>query len=150
MHHRLSLLLRTSLALTASLLGTPMLRSAEAACNVIPSASRTFRGAMGSADRPFAGPGDFVELRVRETVCDGASAGLQATAGAHTVTLVFTPPAGGPRNVLVLSTNCPAIEPDRAACESSPGVASAVCVPVSGSDLALVERENETRLQVRV
>ena len=123
--------------------------AARAACNVIPSASTAFRGALGSTDRPFAGPGDFVEIRVRPEICDGTSAGIQPSAGAHTATLIFTPPAGGPRNVVVLSTNCAAIEGDRLACEAAPDVASAVCLPAAGS-LAVVERGEELRLQVRI
>src|SRR4051794_6414764 len=37
---------------------------ADAGCNIIPSATQTFRGALGSTNRPFAGPGDFVEVGV--------------------------------------------------------------------------------------
>ena len=35
---------------------------AHAACNIIPGATRTFRGTLATLDRPFARPGDVVEL----------------------------------------------------------------------------------------
>src|SRR5690349_13736161 len=65
---------------------------ADAACNIIPSATGTFRGALGSPLRPFAAPGETVELRIREAICDGASPGFSATPANHVVTVVFTPP----------------------------------------------------------
>ena len=37
--------------------------AARAMCNVIPAATKDFRAALGSANRPFAGPGDYVEVR---------------------------------------------------------------------------------------
>lgn len=49
---------------------------AGAICNVIPAATGDFRGAVGSLNRPFAGPGDFVEVRVRPAVCDEESTGF--------------------------------------------------------------------------
>jgi len=60
---------------------------ARAACNLIPQAQTLFRGALGSTDRPFAAPGDFVELDVRQTLCDVASADFGALADDHVVTL---------------------------------------------------------------
>src|SRR5262249_51577334 len=78
---------------------------AHACCNVIPSAAKTFRGTLGSTDRPFAGPGDFVQLQVQPPVCDAASPGFGTTADAHVVSIFFTPPAG-PAHVVVVSTDC--------------------------------------------
>ena len=49
------------------------------ACNLIPSAQTNFRAALGSTDRPFAGPGDLVEIKMRPDVCDSESAGLPAS-----------------------------------------------------------------------
>jgi hypothetical protein len=45
-------------------------------CNVIPGTVNSFRAALGAGDRPFAMPGDFVELTVRPEVCDKASQGV--------------------------------------------------------------------------
>src|SRR6266404_433746 len=50
--------------------------AAHAGCNLLPQAQPIFRGALGTLDRPFAGPGDFVELHVRPTICDRTSPGL--------------------------------------------------------------------------
>src|SRR5689334_6353988 len=52
--------------------------AARAACNLIPRASTTFRSALGSTNRPFAAPGEFVELKLRpaQGLCDGASPGF--------------------------------------------------------------------------
>jgi len=51
----------TVLATFASVL-VPV-RLSDASCNLIPSATTTFRGALGGTDRPFASPGEFVEVR---------------------------------------------------------------------------------------
>ena len=42
--------------------------AARAGCDLIPQAQPIFRGSLGSLDRPFASPGDFVELHVRPTI----------------------------------------------------------------------------------
>ena len=36
--------------------------TARGACNLIPQASPAFRATRGTIDRPFAAPGDFVDL----------------------------------------------------------------------------------------
>src|SRR5205823_9218724 len=87
-----------------------LVRIADAACNLIPSAAQTYRGTVGSTDRPYASPGDIVELRVRPALCDGLSSGFVTTIPPpspppYDVTIVFTPPQAGPRNVIVLSTD---------------------------------------------
>src|SRR5262249_29888074 len=75
-------------------------RPARAACNTIPAPSNAFRSQAGTVDRPFAGPGDFVTLGL-DPVCDGSRA-FAADPSGNVVTIVFTPPGGGPRNVVVL------------------------------------------------
>jgi len=95
------------LALLLLLAASP--RPADANCNVIPGTTNTFRAALGEADRPFAMPGDFVELRVRPAVCDAASRGVADHDGNGTidgrdvlVTVLFEPPGGGAQNAVVL------------------------------------------------
>lgn len=121
---------------------------ADAGCNLIPSAQITFRGAVGSADRPFAGPGDMVELRARAEVCDAASVGFSATPADEVVTFLFTPP-GGATNIIVVANDCTDIDAQPAC----PGAASRRCqdadAPGRPSDLAIVERDGERRLLVR-
>jgi hypothetical protein len=52
-----------SVALIAAILFISA-RTAHAGCNIIPPAVDTFRSALASTDRPFAGPGDFVTLTI--------------------------------------------------------------------------------------
>ena len=114
-----------------------------AACNIIPSATTTFRGALGSTDRPFAGPGDLIEMRVRPDICDGESVGFSSLPSDEVVTLIFTPPNGGPENVLVLASDCTGIG----------GCSITKCYdadkPGAPKLLEIVERNGERRLLVR-
>ena len=50
----------------------------DGACNVIPGAIQTFRSTLGLANKPYAAPGDFVEVAVRPGECDVRSPGLGA------------------------------------------------------------------------
>ncbi len=125
-------------------------RPAQASCDLIPSASTTFRSALGSTDRPFARPDDIVELRVRPGVCDEASPGFSASVADAVVTVVFKPPFplpdGGPRNnVVVFATDLTGI------CTCA-GAASTTCIdsdaPGSPKSVQVVERQGERRLLV--
>jgi hypothetical protein len=82
-----------AIATLVTLLAT---RPLDAACNLIPSASKTFRSALGDTNRPFAAPGDFVEVGASPARCAGASPGFSALPDDHVVTVLFTPPANGP------------------------------------------------------
>src|SRR5262245_37491462 len=74
-------------------------RQSGAACNVIPSAAVRFRSAVGSIDRPFAGPGDVVELGGDScTQPDGIDVAVDDVV----VSVAFRPPRDGGRTVLVL------------------------------------------------
>src|SRR6185369_12887113 len=88
--HLASCAARAALVLLLSVTTTIAPSSAHAACNLIPGLRSQFVGALGVVDRPFAGPGEPVEVSLRE--CD-QSAGLSANAADHTVTVVFTPPS---------------------------------------------------------
>src|SRR5215471_18220165 len=78
---------------------------ADAACNLIPSATETFRSTLGATNKPFAAPGDFVEVSVRPGRCDVTSPGLGLQASDHIVTVVFTPPSRGPVRVAFLTAD---------------------------------------------
>jgi hypothetical protein len=94
---------------------------------------------IGSTDRPFASPGEIVELRVRPGIC-GAGSGFTTTDPAqYDVTIVFTPPQGGPRNVVVLSTNTSGIG-------TCSGAASTQLLTAGATDLAVVTKNNEANL----
>src|SRR5262245_18601422 len=91
---------RTTLVLLVAIAAATIgASSAHAGCNLIPGQRSQFNGALGVLDRPFAGPGEPVEVALRE--CD-QSPGLSANAADHTVTVVFTPPSG-PKNAVVLT-----------------------------------------------
>src|SRR5262245_35248588 len=130
-------------------------RLGVAACNLIPSASTSFRSTLGFANRPFAAPGDFVEVGVDPTSrCAAASSGLSTDVDDHVVTLVFTPPGHAPHHVLVLTTaDCGTLASSLQACGATSGVAKPpVCRRVNqagATDLAVVERAGVRRLAVR-
>jgi Tol biopolymer transport system component len=131
-------------------------RSANASCNLIPQAQRSFRGTLGATDRPFATPGNFVELSVRPMVCDTLSPGFGIDPDDYVVTLVFEPPNNGPRRVVVLTTDScgsPATDAKLDACGLEPSVASVTCMQVSSSTapigLTVVQRQGENRLAFR-
>lgn len=140
---------RTPALLIALLATLALLRpdGVQAGCNLIPQAQPIFRGTLGTLDRPFAGPGDFVELHVRPTICDGTSAGLGADPSNLVVTLLFTP-IGGPERAVVLTTRPCAdagMVAKLGACAATPGLgaASVSCVQVNQSgpvDMALIDR----------
>ncbi len=76
----------------------------SAACNVIPSAVSTFRGATGSLDRPFARPGDWVTLSLSGP-CAGDAAPLPDSA-ALIVHIVFAPLGGEAPRLVALAESC--------------------------------------------
>ncbi|MCC6765147.1 MAG: PD40 domain-containing protein [Deltaproteobacteria bacterium] len=137
-------------------LGAAALRpdAARAGCDLIPQAQPVFRGALGTLDRPYAGPGDFVELHVRPGVCDQASAGLPQSVDDLVVTLVFEP-LSGPKRVVVLTTDAcdaPGVAARLGTCDAAPGVASVACVQMNAAgptDMAIVERDGIPRLRFR-
>lgn len=104
-------------AIAASVL-LPVLRAAapaEAGCNVIPAAERTFRGSLGRVSRPFASPGDWVEVTL-DSRCDAAvSAGFGGSTRDHVVTIAFRP-TRGPRSVVVLAEDCGPVAAQLTAC----------------------------------
>jgi hypothetical protein len=115
-------------------------RLAESACNTIPEEPVAFRGAVGTVDRPFAragqGPGDYLRA--------GRGCGSPALADHdgdgsidaedYVVTVVFTPPGSGARNIVALTAGS-----DCGACS---GKGEVHCVP--GTDGILVNTSLET------
>src|SRR5262245_25450682 len=84
---------------------------AHAACNLIPGTARSFPGTLGALNRPFAAPGEPLEVVVRP--CDGSS-GLGPTGPEHVVSVVFKPAAGGTGKLVAVATDCSAV--DTASC----------------------------------
>ncbi len=131
-----------TLALIAASMGTGS--TAHAACNLIPGTAKSFDAALGATNRPFAAPGEDLEIRLRN--CDDESTGFLPSGGQHVVTITFKAP-DGTNNVVALSDDCVAIAADVATCGTVPGVSSAVCqssttlrtrTDVTAGDLRLV------------
>lgn len=126
---------------------------AWSACNLIPSAAQAYRGTVGSLNKPYAAPGDFVEVGVAPAGCDGTSEGIGGPAGptsAYDVTVAFTPSAGGTRRVVVLTSDCDAAGARLATCGDAPGLEdSRVSCIDDTAGLALVDRNGVPRLSFR-
>lgn len=125
-------------------------RLATAACNLIPGATLTYNGALGATNRPFASPGEIVELALRD--CDPASAAISSTATDHLVTVVFTPTTPGAARtavVLTAAADCSAVAPKLAACSAAIGGGSAVCIPAPTSGVAITDRDGRNHLGFR-
>jgi Tol biopolymer transport system component/subtilisin-like proprotein convertase family protein len=131
-------------------------RLADASCDQIPGTTNTFRATLGSTDRPFAGPGDFVELRLSPK-CDlppqGGSAGFAPAVQDNVVSVIFTPPRGE-HHIVVLAADCSALVDRLDACAATAGVVP-LCVtaetdPLRGPiGLELVNRDGQNRLRFR-
>ena len=61
----LTYLLRRPLLALALFFAVPI--DARAACNLIPGTEKTFGSALGATNRPFAAPGERLELRLRSS-----------------------------------------------------------------------------------
>jgi len=115
---------------------------ADASCNLIPGTVNTFNGTLGATNRPYAAPGERVEVRTRS--CDAAARPLPDDTAGLVVTIVFTPAGDAPRNAAILSGGrCADLEKARAACEASLGGGTATCV--DGEDAGLVVVPSEPR-----
>ncbi len=139
----------TACALLALAPSPSVVPDAQAACNLIPGTEKTFNSSLGATNRPFAAPGERVELRTR--VCDPPAAAFGAAASDQVVTVVFTPPSG-PRHAVVLTAaaDCSVVAPDLPACAAElTGGGTATCVAGASAGLQLVSRDGVPRLGFR-
>ena len=118
---------------------------AAASCNQIPGTATSFRGVRGSVDRPFARPGDFVELR-HSPLCDAPSPGFAAAAADHVVTLAFVPATAAP-HLVVLAPSCAALSDALDSCWG--GDATVVCRTRGADDVQVVDDDGVRRLRFR-
>lgn len=122
----------------------------RAACNLIPQASPAFRGTRGTIDRPFAAPGDFVDLALRQAQCDGASPGFSVPDASQVVTVLFKPGGKAGAHAVVLTRGtCASLSGALAACDATAGIASASCLEVGPSDFASVSVSGLPHLRFR-
>ncbi len=117
-----------------------------AACNLIPGTIKTFNSALGATNRPFAAPGESLEVKLRP--CDTGSTGIPAAPAGSVVTVVFTPSSGA-KNAVILTAaaDCSAITPQLAACNAQLGGGTATCVAAPASGLQVVDRGTERSLR---
>src|SRR5262249_25388283 len=112
---------------------------AEAACNLIPQTAKTFDAAVGATNRPFAAPGEPVEVHVRP--CDTASAGFGVAPDIadFLVTVVFTPSGAATKRAVVMTsdTDCSAV--DLTACKTTLGAANVDCISAPASAMQVVD-----------
>ncbi len=129
----------------------PSLRPAHAGCNLIPSTQQVFRGDLGATNKPFAGPGDFVEVGLEPARCDALSPGFGIAGDDHVVSVIFKPTGGTPRVVFLTADSCTSGKPKtlRTACEATVGVGNVACFQASENDLAIVGRNGIPRLSFR-
>jgi len=123
--------------------------AAHAACNLIPGTAKSFNAALGATNRPFAAPGERLEVTLRD--CDTASPGLGANAADHVVTVVFQP-ATGPKHAVVLTAaeTCTAVTSRLSACAAQLGPGGrATCVAGAGAGLAVVDHNGQDFLSFR-
>ncbi len=107
-------------------LGLVLAHVAAASCNQIPGVTNSFRAARGIINRPFASPGEPIDMRLSPT-CDVG----RAFPAAAVVTVAFKPPAGPP-NLVVLTPDCGAITAELNACETTAGIhPTCVSAPVA-------------------
>jgi len=126
-------------ALIAAMCGIVLATGAEAACNLIPGTLKSFNSTLGASNRPFAAPGESVELRLRP--CD-PSPGIGAAAGDQVVTVVFTPPSGTPNAVVLTSAgDCSGLASQLTTCEGALSGGTATCLAAPQSDLQVVDRD---------
>lgn len=130
--------------LLAGLCALPI--EADAACNLIPGTEKTFPGQVGALTRPYAAPGETIELKLRD--CDAVSTGIGPSGENHLVTVLFEPLVGPPQAVVLADgITCDAI--DLASCEAELGGGDVTCVSGSEAGLAVVDRNGEPRLRFR-
>ncbi len=141
---------RALLLATASIL--VLATYARSACNIIPSASTTLRSSLGAVNRPFAAPGDFVEVSVDPVNCDPASPGLTVDPLQQLVTIVYAPPAST-RSMVVLAADCTSsvVASKIKACQKVPGFTAPItCISQPDAGIAArVDANGMRRLSFR-
>jgi Tol biopolymer transport system component len=111
---------------------------ADACCNAQPFAADAFPSALGATDRPYAAPGEQLEVRLRP--CDD-SPGFGGTGDDYLATVAFRPPAGGPARLVAVANDCAKVKVNACGvpttCHQAP------------DNLRVVERDGEPRLTLR-
>ncbi len=97
---------------------------ALAACNLIPGVEKVYASHRGAVNRPYAAPGETMELRLR--ACDVDTAGFEATGADHVASFLFKPTGGGANHMVVVAADCLSV--DTATCAADPGIDAVTCI----------------------
>jgi hypothetical protein len=116
--------------------------AAHAACNLIPGTEKTFNSTLGTTNRPYAAPGETIEVKTRS--CDGSTAGLSKAADAHLVTVAF--PDSGATYVLTAAPDCTLVDQK---ITNECGAGAAICVPGSEAGLEIRNPGNPGKRRLR-
>lgn len=109
--------------------------TAHSACEVIPFARATARGAGGSVSPPYGIPGEFVEFSL-DSPCHADATGFpSADAEDYLVTIAFTPPEGRP-TIVTLASDFDAVWPSVQTCGNQLDVHAAAVDPAASADFA--------------
>jgi hypothetical protein len=104
---------------------------AEASCHLFPGVERTYSSALGSANRPWAAPGESIEVRHRSCDTQGAAPALMGRD--NLVTVAFLEPEMTGASLVILADRCDEGLIERVAgCRAAKAVENAVCVEVPG------------------
>lgn len=127
---------RVGVALLALFLGAV---PARASCDLFPTVERSYEGVLGATNRPYAAPGETLEIRHRD--CDDGGKNPAAQADQNLVTVAFLDPGGQSGSLVVVADECDdSLTALVDACSMTIGVDAAACVPsdeleVAGSQL---------------
>jgi Tol biopolymer transport system component len=129
-------------------------RDAHGSCNIIPAAVDNFRSTLATATRPYARPGDWVTIKLDKAdppACHAASPGFVEPQENYVVTVVYTPPAGGPQSAIVLKDDCAGFmdSPEEDACEQQLGAARVSCQSPTTVGSQIVQLIDATTLRFR-
>jgi hypothetical protein len=117
---------------------------AQAACNLIPQTENIFDAARGASTRPFAAPGEPLEVHLRP--CEAPTPAIGNNAGDQVVTVIFTPKTGGARAaVLTTAADCSALP--MSACQTALGGNMPKCVAGANAAMQVVQRNGTNYLR---
>ena len=94
------------LALVGFFAVTSWASTAGASCDLFPGVERTYSSSLGSANRPWAAPGESIVVKHR--VCDGGGAATEVIGADNLVTVAFLEPGMTGASLVVLSDDCDA------------------------------------------
>ena len=125
-------------------LAVASVKQAYAGCNLIPGTAKTFNATLGATNRPFAAPGERLEVTLRS--CDPGTLVPTPTPVPtdNVVTVIFQPPSGA-KNAVILTAaaDCSAINPQLAGCATQLGGGTATCLAGTQAGVEIVDHDGQ-------